>query len=149
MRIDTLLEAGVGHFRAIEQDQTVEQALKLMKGYDLSILVVETQPGCPGIFTGQDLMRCHLLFPGKALSGILVKEVMTSKPILAHPQDTVDHAVETMIKAKARHLPVILDDQVKGVLTLEELVIHQVGVLTQELHYLKNYIKDLQDAAQD
>lgn len=149
MRIHTLLEAGEGHFMAIEQEQTVEQALKLMAGYDLSLLVVDTQPGSPGIFTAKDLMRCHLFFPGKALSGILVKEVMTSKPLIAHPQDTVDHAVGAMIKAKVRHLPVILDNQVKGVLTLEELVTHQMEVLTQELQYLKDYIKDLQDAAQD
>ncbi len=134
---------------AIEQDQTVEQALKLMAVYDLSLLVVETQTGPPGIFTEQELIRCHLLFPGKALSGILLKEVMTSKPLIAHPQDIVDHAVGAMIKAKVRHLPVILEDQVKGVLTLEDLITHQIGVLTQELHYLKNYIKDLQDAAQD
>jgi IMP dehydrogenase len=54
-----------------------------------------------------------------------------------------------MIKAKIRHLPVVSWGQIKGMLCLEDLVKKHVGVLTQELHYLKDYISDLQDAAHD
>ena len=149
MRVKALLEEYSGHFHIIEENQTVEQALKLMSGFDVSALVVMTQETSQGIFTERDLVRCHLLFPGKALKEILVKEVMTAKLIVAEPEDTIEAAMGMMITAKIRHLPVVSQGQIKGMLSLEDLVKKQVGVLTRELHYLKDYISDLQDAAHD
>ncbi len=58
-------------------------------------------------------------------------------------------ALVVMIKAKIRHLPVLFQGQIKGMLCLEDLAKKHVRVLTQELHYLKDYISDLQDAAHD
>jgi signal-transduction protein with cAMP-binding, CBS, and nucleotidyltransferase domain len=54
-----------------------------------------------------------------------------------------------MIQADIRHLPVVEDRRISGMLTISDLVKHQVGELTAELHYLQEYISDLQDAVQD
>jgi len=149
MKVKDLLEDCAGHFHAIEQDQTVEQALKQMSGYNLSALVVMAGEVSAGIFTERDLLRCHIIFPDKDIKDISVKDVMTSKLIIAKPEDTIEDAMGMMIQAKIRHLPVVSDGQIKGMLGLEDLVKKHVGVLTQELHYLKDYISDLQDAAHD
>jgi signal-transduction protein with cAMP-binding, CBS, and nucleotidyltransferase domain len=149
MKVKVLLEEYSGHFHTIEQDETVEQALKLMSGYSVSALVVMTGEVSQGIFTERDLVRCHIIFSDKEIKEILVKDVMTSKLIVAEPEDTIEDAMGMMIKAKIRHLPVVEDGQIKGMLSLEDLVKKHVGVLTQELHYLKDYISDLQDAAHD
>ena len=61
----------------------------------------------------------------------------------------IKDAMGMMIKAKIRHLPVIEDSSIKGILGLEDLVKYHVGALTQELHYLQDYVTDLQEAAQD
>lgn len=149
MKVKDLLEDCASHFHAIEQDQAVEQALKQMSGYNLSALVVMAGEVSAGIFTERDLLRCHIIFPDKDIKDIRVKEVMTSKLIIAKPEDTIEDAMGMMIQAKIRHLPVVSDGQIKGMLGLEDLVKKHVGVLTQELHYLKDYISDLQDAAHD
>ena len=149
MNVKDLLEDSASHFHAIEQDQTVEQALKQMSGYNVSALVVMAGEVSAGIFTERDLLRCHIIFPNKDIKDIRVKEVMTSKLIIAKPEDTIEDAMGMMIQAKIRHLPVVSDGQIKGMLCLEDLVKKHVGVLTQELHYLKDYISDLQDAAHD
>jgi IMP dehydrogenase len=149
MQVKTLLEKDSGSFHTIEQDQTVEQGLKLMSGYSVSALVVITQDAPQGIFTERDLVRCHILFPDKPVSKVAIKDVMTSKLIVVEPEDTINDAMGMMIKAKIRHLPVVSGGQIKGMLCLEDLVKKHVGVLTQELHYLKDYISDLQDAAHD
>jgi len=127
----------------------VEQALRLMSGYNVSALVVMTKGASQGIFTERDLVRCHIIFSDKDIKDILVKEVMTSKLIVAEHDDTIEDAMGMMIKAKIRHLPVVSDGQIKGMLSLEDLVKKHVSVLTKELHYLKDYISDLQDAAYD
>jgi len=149
MKVKDLLADCSGSFHSIEQDQTVEQALKLMSGYNVSALVVMTDDLSQGIFTERDLVRCHIIFPGKDIKEILIREVMTSKLIVAEPDDTIEDAMGMMIKAKIRHLPVVFEGQIKGMLCLEDLVKKNVKVLTQELHYLKDYISDLQDAAHD
>ena len=149
MKVKDCLEECAGHFHTIEQEQTVEQALKQMSGYNVSALVVMTKETSQGIFTERDLLRCHIIFSDKDIKDILVKEVMTSKLIVADPEDTIEDAMGMMITAKIRHLPVITDGQIKGMLSLEDLVKKHVSVLNKELHYLKDYISDLQDAAYD
>ncbi len=149
MKVKDLLEDYSGSFHTIKQDQTVGHALKLMSGYNVSALLVMTDKVYKGIFTERDLVRCHILFSGKDIIEIPVKDVMTKKLIVADPDDTIEDAMGMMIKAKIRHLPVISDEQIKGMLCLEDLVKKHIRVLTKELHYLKNYISDLQDAAHD
>lgn len=149
MKVKDLLEDCSGSFHVIAQTETVEKALKMMSGYHASALVVKAGNSSHGIFTERDLVRCHILFPDKNMNEIYLKDVMTSKLIVAEPEDTIDDAMGMMIKAKIRHLPVFWEGQIQGMLCLEDLVKKHVGVLTQELHYLKDYISDLQDAAHD
>ena len=149
MKVKDLLEDCCGSFHTIEQDQNVEQALKVMSGYNVSALVVMTKEASHGIFTERDLVRCHIIFPEKNIKDILIKDVMTSKLIVAEPDDTIEGAMGMMITAKIRHLPVVTQGQIKGILSLEYLVEKHVSVLNKELHYLQDYISDLQDAAHD
>ncbi len=149
MKVKDLLENCACNFHTIEQDQNVEQALKQMSGYTVSALVVMAGELSKGIFTERDLVRCHILFPDKDIKDILVKDVMTSKLIVTESSDTIDDAMGMMIQAKIRHLPVVSDGQITGLLSLEDLVKKHIGVLTKELHYLRDYITDLQDAAND
>ncbi len=149
MKVNDLLEESSSHFHSIAQDQTVEQAIKQMSAYTVSALVVITEEVSQGIFTERDLLRCHILFPDKDIREIPVKDVMTRKLIVAETNDTIEDAMKMMIKAKIRHLPVISEGRIKGVLNLENLVKKHVGDLTKELHYMRDYISDLQDAAHD
>jgi CBS domain-containing protein len=150
MKVKDLLETCTSSFYTLGEDQTVEQALKLMAGHTVSALVVKGQSDTQGIFTERDLVRCHLLFPGRQMASIPVKEVMTSELIVTEPEDSINDAMGMMIKASIRHLPVVdKGGQIVGMLGLEDLVKSHVGALTQELHYLKDYISDLQDAIHD
>lgn len=149
MRVKDLLKEGKGSFHTLEGEKNVGQAIGLMSGYNLSGLLVTDKDVPKGIFTEQDLLRCHLLFPHQDIHTILVKEVMTSTLIVAEPDETIDDAMGIMIKAGIRHLPVVGQGKIMGMLCLTDLVKAHVGALTQELHYLKDYISDLQDAAHD
>lgn len=149
MKVKDLLEDCSRAFHTIEQDQTVEQALKLMSGFNVSALVVMSGEESQGIFTERDLVRCHIIFSDKNIKEISIKDVMTSKLIVIEPKDSIEDAMGMMIKAKIRHLPVVSNGKIQGMLCLEDLVKKHVGVLTQELHYLKDYITDLQEAAHD
>jgi len=54
-----------------------------------------------------------------------------------------------MIKADITHLPLIEQKKIVGMLTLKDLMKHQIDSLTDEIHQLKDYIADLHEAGQD
>ncbi|MDA8133921.1 MAG: CBS domain-containing protein [Desulfobacteraceae bacterium] len=149
MKVKDLLTEGDLSFHELRGDETVEEAIKRMSAYSVSALVIRAENELHGIFTERDLIRCHILFPDRAVGEIPVKEVMTSRLIVAEPEDTIEEAMGMMIQARIRHLPVVSAGRITGMLGLEDLVGKHVGALTRELHYLKDYISDLQDAAHD
>ncbi len=149
MKVKDLLDGGNFSFGSIDLEDGVTNALRQMADNGVSALVVMAGDKAGGIFTERDLVRCYTLFPGQAIDTVKIKDVMTTKLIVAEPEDTVDTAMAMMIQAKIRHLPVVGDKEIIGMINLEDLVKAHVGALTQELHYLKDYISDLQDAAHD
>lgn len=149
MLVKELLAAQPSDLPLIDGKKTVVDAMDLMSAAEITAVLIGSPDQPAGIFTSKDLLRCRREFPDLALAQIRVEQVMTEKLIAARPEDTVEQAMAMMIKAKIRHLPVVADQKIKSLLGLEDLVRTHVVALTQELHYLKDYISDLQDAAHD
>jgi len=149
MEIRTLIAARPSDLPFICGDNTVADAMDLMAGKGLTAVLIGSGDRTSGIFTSKDLLRCRRNFPDRDMLGIRIDEVMTQKLVVAEPGDTVEQAMAMMIKAGIRHLPVVEDRRITSLVGLEDLVRSHVVALTQELHYLKDYISDLQDAAHD
>jgi IMP dehydrogenase len=133
----------------IAAGQTVEDAIVRMTEQKISALIVMDGAMPAGIFTERDVLRCHVAWRSRRFREMPLSEAMTDKLIVARPDDLVSSAMAMMIKADIRHLPVVQDRKIEGMLTISDLVKHHVGELTAELHYLQEYITDLQDAVQD
>ncbi|PIE61195.1 MAG: CBS domain-containing protein [Desulfobacterales bacterium] len=149
MMVKNLLESHLGEYHTISGDDSVAKGLNQMSAYGTAALIVMDGDLPKGIFTERDFVRCHILFPNKGADDVLIKDVMTTQLVVAEPTDRVEDAMGMMIKAGIRHLPVVGEKKIIGLIGLEDLVKVHVGALTQELHYLKDYISDLQDAAND
>lgn len=149
MQIKDLLRREKQQLRFLDTHETVAEALKVMSAYHVSGVLVMEGERAAGIFTERDLLRCHVMYPDSEVKEIKLHQVMSAQLIVAEPDDEIKDAMAMMIKAEIRHLPVISDGKISGVLSLEELVKSHVGALTQELHYLQDYLSDLQDAAHD
>jgi CBS domain-containing protein len=149
MLVQELLAHGKQEIFTITPDQTVEDAITKMALNKTSALIVMEGDYPVGIFAERDVLRCHLKEKDKAFSQIKVKNAMTNKLISARPEDEISTAVNMMLKADIRHLPVIRDKKIIGMLTINDLVEHLVSGLEAELHHLQSYITDLQDASKD
>lgn len=134
---------------SISVQRTAEDAIVRMTGQQASALIVMDKETPVGIFTERDVLRCHVSWRHRLFREMPLSEAMTQKLIVAQPDDLVSSAMAMMIKADIRHLPVVENKQVTGMLAISDLVKHHVGELTAELHYLQEYITDLQDAVQD
>lgn len=149
MRVEDLLKEKGREIISIDANATVEDAINDMAQKRVSALIVMEDDNPVGIFAERDVLRCHLRDREQLFTGISVREAMSGKLIVAESEDEISAAMAMMIKADIRHLPVIKNKVLIGMLTISDLVEHQIGTLTAELHYLQDYITDLHDAELD
>ncbi|BBO85403.1 CBS domain-containing protein [Desulfosarcina ovata] len=149
MRVQDVMKQKRRKVHTIPVERTAEDAIVQMTESGTSALIVMGGDRPVGIFTERDVLRCHVAWRGRLFREMPLREAMTHKLIVAQPDDLVSSAMAMMIKADIRHLPVVEDQCINGMLAISDLVKHHVGELTAELHYLQEYITDLQDAVQD
>ena len=69
-----------------------------------------------------------------------IGKIMIRDPITVNPETTVLEAIKIMQELNIRHLPVVEGGKVIGMLSIRDVIQTQVGKLTSEIHYLKDYI---------
>ena len=149
MEVLALLKDKARTVLKIASNQTVDDAICLMAGGKVSALLVTENDQPAGIFSERDVFRTYLRNKATAFSEIILENVMPRDLMVAESQDTVIAVMGRMIKADITHLPVMEKKRIIGMLTLKDLMQHQIDVLTDEIHQLKDYIADLHEAGQD
>ena len=134
---------------SVSPDSSLREAIEVMREARAGGLLICEADKLVGIFTERDVLRCHVAWRHRLFRDMPLREAMTDKLIVARPEDLASSAMAMMIKADIRHLPVVDNQRIVCMLTIADLVKHHVGELTAELHYLQDYITDLQDAVQD
>ena len=92
-----------------------------------------------GIITERDLLQA--CSKGISLDDTPTEEIMTANMIIGRATDTIADAMGLMTVNRVRHLPVVEDDELVGVVSIGDLVKAQYDKLTAENHYLKHYIQ--------
>jgi IMP dehydrogenase len=149
MKVHELLVQKDRPVYTISIDQTVDDAISLMSAKKIGALIV-TEDGQPvGIFAERDVFRAHIKDKTAAFSEIPLRDAIAHKLILAKAEDEISSIMSLMIRADIKHMPVVKEGQIIGILTLNDLIEHQINVLTDELHHLREYIEALHHAGQD
>ena len=149
MKVHELLSQKARPVYTITGDQTVDDAINLMTAKKTGALIV-IEAGYPvGIFAERDVFSAHIKDKSAAFSEIRLKDAMTHKLFTAKPEDEVSSVMSMMIQADIRHMPVIKEFKIVGLLTLHDLIEHQLAMLMDELQHLREYIEDLHHAGQD
>ncbi|HZY83704.1 MAG TPA: CBS domain-containing protein [Gemmataceae bacterium] len=105
---------------SVSPDQSVAEAVALMRHHCVGCLLVCREDRLLGIFTERDLMR-HVLAPGRSLL-LPVSACMSSNPVAVSPTAPIGHAVRLMVDGGYRHLPVVDDGRPVGVLSVKRIV---------------------------
>lgn len=106
---------------SISPDETVLEALKRMAHKNVGVLLVMTQDTLKGIISERDYAR-KVILKNRVSKDTLVKEIMTSSVITIHPDQTVEEAMELMTVHHIRHLPVVENNTVLGVISMGDVV---------------------------
>lgn len=149
MKVHELLLQKARPVYTITGDQTVDDAINLMTAKKAGALIVTDADRPIGIFAERDVFRAHIKDKSAAFSEIRLKDAMTHKLFTSKPEDEINSVMSMMIQADIRHMPVIKENKVVGLLTLHDLIEHQLAMLTEELQQLREYIEALHHAGQD
>jgi CBS domain-containing protein len=125
---------------SIAPDRPVFDALVVMAEYKIGALAVLDGEQLVGIFSERDYAR-EVVLKGRSSKSTLVSEVMTSKLITANPNDLVDSAMHTMSESRIRHLPVMQDGKMMGMLSLGDLVKETISYQKSLIQQLETYIR--------
>lgn len=106
---------------SIAPEASVFEALVLMSERDIGALIVLQGETLAGILSERDYARKVILL-GKSSRELRVSEIMTHRVICVGPDQLVDYCMALMTEKRCRHLPVVEDKRVIGVLSIGDLV---------------------------
>ncbi|MEW6092490.1 MAG: CBS domain-containing protein [Chloroflexota bacterium] len=123
----------------VPKDATVLEALQLMAEKQTGSVVVMDGDNVAGIFTERDFARKVGLYELKP-SSVKVSEAMVSELITVEPDDSVNKCMEIMTDKRIRHLPVIEDGKLVGIVSIGDIVKDTIEALQFMVKQLENYI---------
>ncbi len=137
--VQQVLHAKSGPVLSVSPDATVYDALALMARHDIGALVVLEGDRLCGMFSERDYARKVILL-GRSSRTMPVAEIMTRDVVTVTACRTVDDCMAVMTDHHIRHLPVLEDDQVVGLVSIGDLVKAQLDDQRFVIEQLEHYI---------
>jgi CBS domain-containing protein len=140
MKLVKQLLAAKGHdVLSIEPDASVLDAVKLMAEKGVGALTVMDGSDLVGIMTERDYAR-KIILKGRSSDTTTVREIMTPEVITTSGSGSVEKCMNMMTDSRMRHLPVVDDGVVVGIISIGDLVKAVIADQKEEIEQLEHYI---------
>ena len=137
--VRNLLEKKGHAVYSISPDNSVYDALEMLEERNLGCLVVVDNGKLIGIFTERDYAR-KVILKGKSSKETQVSDIMTDRPIVVTPNSSIEQCMQLMTDKFIRHLPVVENGQLIGVISIGDLVRFTIEEKDYIIDTLSHYI---------
>ena len=137
--IESILNRKANQVWSVSPDATVYDAIALMAEKNVGALLVVQNGELVGILSERDYTR-KVMLRGKRSRETLVNEIMSTQLTTVDPKQSVDECLRSMTEKRIRHLPVVKDGEICGVISIGDLVKHVISTQSATIDQLERYI---------
>lgn len=143
MTVNQILNTKGNTVYSIVSTISVYDAIKVMGEKNVGAILVIEENKLKGIFSERDYAR-KIILKDKSSKNTLVQDIMVSNVITVQPTDDLDYCMELMISRRIRHLPVIENDKVIGIISIGDVVKSIIEKQKETIQLLDSYINGTQ-----
>lgn len=138
-KVKNILESKGNAIYSVEPTIMVYRAIELMCEKNIGGLLIVDDGKLVGIFTERDYAR-KLILRGKSSKDTPISELMTSNLITVSPDTSIDDCMRVMVGRKIRHLPVLDEGELVGLISIGDVVRHVIDEQKSIIEQLEHYI---------
>ncbi len=139
MKVSDILQKKGAVIFSVTGSTTVLDALKILGEKNIGALPVIDDGKLLGILSERDYAR-KIILKGKTSQDTPVSEIMTENPFTIQPDDKIETCMSIMSDKHIRHLPVVKDGTVLGMISIGDVVTAIIQSQKETIDHLKNYI---------
>jgi CBS domain-containing protein len=139
MFVDAILNAKGGDVVTVTSQSTIGELIAELARHNIGAILVVDNDELVGIVSERDIVR-HLAGSAEGFRSQPVAAIMTRSPKTCAPSDTLDHAMNIMSQGRFRHLPVLTNGRLVGVISMGDLVKRKIDQAEHEAAELREYI---------
>jgi len=139
MRISDVLRSKGSTVATVDPGLTVSGLVAELAKHNVGAMVVVANGQVVGIVSERDVVR-QIHARGANLLNAKVSEIMTSSVFTCLPTDSVNSLAQTMTERRIRHMPVVVDGELVGIVSIGDVVKSRIGELESDREQLESYI---------
>lgn len=139
MKVSDILSAKGQRVRTVSPDETAINAANRLRIENVGALVVSRDGRTvEGILSERDIVN-GLAEHGAALPHVQVEQLMSHVVVTCLPDDSIADIARTMTRRRVRHLPVMRDGELAGIVSIGDVVKHRLDEMEMETNVLRDY----------
>jgi CBS domain-containing protein len=139
MTVNEILNKKGNEVHSIPSTITVYEALRIMGERNVGAVLVIEDDNLKGILSERDYAR-KIVLKNKASKDTYVHEIMDKEIVSVKPTDDLDYCMDLITNKRVRHLPVLLDEKVVGIISIGDVVKSIIELQKNTIDHLDSYI---------